>query len=226
MSSSAAVARLALVGNPNSGKTALFNQLTGSRQKVANYTGVTVERKEGRMRGPSGREYAVLDLPGAYSLQPASLDEAITRDLCRGFYPGEAAPDALVCVIDATNLRLHLRFALEVRELGKPMIVALNMVDAARRRGIGIDVPALEKALGVPVVETVAVKHNGARALVERIDTLVPQLASLPPPPTEAGMDYHAQVRSILLRRSACLRAPPRWTTPWIAGCCTRCTGC
>jgi ferrous iron transport protein B len=198
MSSSAAVARLALVGNPNSGKTALFNQLTGSRQKVANYTGVTVERKEGRMRGPSGREYAVLDLPGAYSLQPASLDEAITRDLCRGFYPGEAAPDALVCVIDATNLRLHLRFALEVRELGKPMIVALNMVDAARRRGIGIDVPALEKALGVPVVETVAVKHNGARALVERIDTLVPQLASLPPPPTEAGMDYHAQVRSIL----------------------------
>lgn len=198
MSSSAAVARLALVGNPNSGKTALFNQLTGSRQKVANYTGVTVERKEGRMRGPSGREYAVLDLPGAYSLQPASLDEAITRDLCRGFYPGEAAPDALVCVIDATNLRLHLRFALEVRELGKPMIVALNMVDAARRRGIEIDVPALEKALGVPVVETVAVKHNGARALVERIDAMVPQLASQPVPAPETGVDYHVQVRDIL----------------------------
>jgi len=193
-----AVARLALVGNPNSGKTALFNQLTGSRQKVANYTGVTVERKEGRMRGPSGREYAVLDLPGAYSLHPASLDEAITRDLCRGFYPGEAAPDALVCVIDATNLRLHLRFALEVRELGKPMIVALNMVDAARKRGIEIDVPALEKALGVPVVETVAVQRNGARALVERIDALVPSLASLPVHAAEAGADYHAQVREIL----------------------------
>jgi len=193
-----AVARLALVGNPNSGKTALFNQLTGSRQKVANYTGVTVERKEGRMRGPSGREYAVLDLPGAYSLHPASLDEAITRDLCRGFYPGEAAPDALVCVIDATNLRLHLRFALEVRELGKPMIVALNMVDAARKRGIEIDVPALEKALGVPVVETVAVQRNGARALVERIDALVPALASLPVHAAEAGADYHAQVREIL----------------------------
>jgi len=192
------VARLALVGNPNSGKTALFNQLTGSRQKVANYTGVTVERKEGRMRGPSGREYAVLDLPGAYSLHPASLDEAITRDLCRGFYPGEAAPDALVCVIDATNLRLHLRFALEVRELGKPMIVALNMVDAARKRGIEIDVPALEKALGVPVVETVAVQRNGARALVERIDALVPSLASLPVHAAEAGADYHAQVREIL----------------------------
>ena len=198
MSASKAVMRLALVGNPNCGKTALFNQLTGSRQKVANYAGVTVERKEGRMRGPSGREYAVLDLPGAYSLHPASLDEAVTRDLCRGFYPGEAAPDALVCVIDATNLRLHLRFALEVRELGKPMIVALNMVDAARRRGIAIDVAALEQALGVPVVETVAVRRNGAAELVARIDALVPHLASVPVQPMEAGGDYHAQVRDIL----------------------------
>jgi len=198
MNAATAVTRLALVGNPNCGKTALFNQLTGSRQKVANYAGVTVERKEGRMRGPSGREYAVLDLPGAYSLQPASLDEAITRDLCRGFYPGEAAPDALVCVIDATNLRLHLRFALEVRELGKPMIVALNMVDAARRRGIEIDVAALERALGVPVVETVAVRHNGAAELVRRIDALMPQPAAMQPPVVEAGGDHHAQVRDIL----------------------------
>ncbi len=198
MNAATAATRLALVGNPNCGKTALFNQLTGSRQKVANYAGVTVERKEGRMRGPSGREYAVLDLPGAYSLQPASLDEAITRDLCRGFYPGEAAPDALVCVIDATNLRLHLRFALEVRELGKPMIVALNMVDAARRRGIEIDVAALEQALGVPVVETVAVRHNGAAELVRRIDALMPQPAAMQPPVVEAGVDHHAQVRDIL----------------------------
>ena len=198
MNAPSGVMRLALVGNPNCGKTALFNQLTGSRQKVANYAGVTVERKEGRMRGPSGREYAVLDLPGAYSLHPASLDEAVTRDLCRGFYPGEAAPDALVCVIDATNLRLHLRFALEVRELGKPMIVALNMVDAARRRGIAIDVAALEQALGVPVVETVAVRRNGAAELVARIDALVPHLASVPVQPMEAGGDYHAQVRDIL----------------------------
>jgi len=190
--------RLALVGNPNCGKTALFNQLTGSRQKVANYAGVTVERKEGRMRGPSGREYAVLDLPGAYSLQPASLDEAITRDLCRGFYPGEAAPDALVCVIDATNLRLHLRFALEVRELGKPMIVALNMVDAARRRGIAIDVAALERALGVPVVETVAVRRHGASELVARIDAMMPQLAAMPLHAAQLAGDHHAQVRDIL----------------------------
>ncbi|WP_295935629.1 ferrous iron transport protein B [uncultured Xanthomonas sp.] len=197
MSAVAAPLRLALVGNPNCGKTALFNQLTGSKQKVANYAGVTVERKEGRFRAPSGREFAVLDLPGAYSLQPASLDEAITRDLCRGFYPGEPAPDVLVCVVDATNLRLHLRFALELRELGKPMLVALNMVDAAQRRGIQIDRQALEQALGVPVIETVAVRRNGARALVERLDALAP---ALPPAvaPSEGQGDYHQQVRAIL----------------------------
>lgn len=203
---STAPLRVALVGNPNSGKTALFNQLTGSRQKVANYTGVTVERKEGRLRAPSGREFAVLDLPGAYSLQPASLDEAITRDLCRGFYPGEAAPDVLLCVIDATNLRLHLRFALELRELGKPMVVALNMVDAAQRRGIQVDVAALERELGVPVVETVAVRKQGAKALVERLDAMVPHLDA-PVPGPEGGIDYHAKVRQIL---SVAVRMPAR----------------
>jgi len=206
MSAATNALRIALVGNPNSGKTALFNQLTGSRQKVANYTGVTVERKEGRLRAPSGREFAVLDLPGAYSLQPASLDEAITRDLCRGFYPGEAAPDVLLCVIDATNLRLHLRFALELRELGKPMIVALNMVDAAERRGIRIDVQALEQALGVPVVETVAVRRNGAARLVERLDAMVPHLQA-PVAVPAAETDYHAQVRGIL---SAAVSMPTR----------------
>jgi ferrous iron transport protein B len=164
--------RLALVGNPNCGKTALFNLLTGSRQKVANYAGVTVERKEGRFHAPSGRHYAVLDLPGAYSFHAASLDEAVTRDLCRGFYPGEPAPDVIVCVVDATNLRLHLRFALEVRALGKPMVLAVNMMDAARRRGIEVDLPALERELGVPVVPTVAVRRNGARELVARLDTM------------------------------------------------------
>lgn len=203
---STAPLRVALVGNPNSGKTALFNQLTGSRQKVANYTGVTVERKEGRLRAPSGREFAVLDLPGAYSLQPASLDEAITRDLCRGFYPGEAAPDVLLCVIDATNLRLHLRFALELRELGKPMVVALNMVDAAQRRGIQVDVAALERELGVPVVETVAVRKQGAKALVGRLDAMVPHLDA-PVPGPEGGIDYHAKVRQIL---SVAVRMPAR----------------
>ncbi|MBB5876492.1 ferrous iron transporter B [Xanthomonas sp. 3498] len=224
MSAVAAPLRLALVGNPNCGKTALFNQLTGSKQKVANYAGVTVERKEGRFRAPSGREFAVLDLPGAYSLQPASLDEAITRDLCRGFYPGEPAPDVLVCVVDATNLRLHLRFALELRELGKPMVVALNMVDAAQRRGIQIDRQALEQALGVPVIETVAVRRNGARALVERLDTLAP---ALPPAvaPSEGQGDYHQQVRAILAsavsmptRTSRIDDALDRWLLHPVAG--------
>ncbi|MDG2526918.1 ferrous iron transport protein B [Stenotrophomonas sp. HITSZ_GD] len=206
MNAAATPLRLALVGNPNCGKTALFNQLTGSRQKVANYTGVTVERKEGHLRAPSGREFAVLDLPGAYSLNPASLDEAITRDLCRGFYPGEAAPDVLVCVMDATNLRLHLRFALELRELGRPMIVALNMVDAAQRRGIVIDRQALEQALGVPVVETVAVRRHGAQALVEKIDALAPHLAAPTAAPPEDG-NYHALVRQIL---AAAVQMPER----------------
>jgi len=206
MNAVAAPLRLALVGNPNCGKTALFNQLTGSRQKVANYTGVTVERKEGHLRAPSGREFAVLDLPGAYSLHPASLDEAITRDLCRGFYPGEPAPDVLVCVIDATNLRLHLRFALELRELGRPMIVALNMVDAAQRRGIVIDREALERALGVPVVETVAVRRHGAQALVEKIDALAPHLAAPTAEPPQDG-NYHALVRQIL---SVAVQMPER----------------
>ncbi|WP_295963746.1 ferrous iron transport protein B [uncultured Xanthomonas sp.] len=224
MSAVAAPLRLALVGNPNCGKTALFNQLTGSKQKVANYAGVTVERKEGRFRAPSGREFAVLDLPGAYSLQPASLDEAITRDLCRGFYPGEPAPDVLVCVVDATNLRLHLRFALELRELGKPMLVALNMADAAQRRGIQIDRQALEQALGVPVIETVAVRRNGARALVERLDALAP---ALPPAvaPSEGQGDYHQQVRAILAaavsmptRTSRVDDALDRWLLHPVAG--------
>jgi len=224
MSAQAVPLRLALVGNPNCGKTALFNQLTGSKQKVANYAGVTVERKEGRFRAPSGRDFAVLDLPGAYSLQPASLDEAITRDLCRGFYPGEPAPDVLVCVVDATNLRLHLRFALELRELGKPMLVALNMVDAAQRRGIQIDRQALEDALGVPVIETVAVRRNGARALVERLDALAP---ALPPAvaPAEGQGDYHQQVRRILAaavsmptRTSRVDDALDRWLLHPVAG--------
>lgn len=190
--------RLALVGSPNCGKTALFNQLTGSRQKVANYAGVTVERKEGRLHSAaSGRSYAVLDLPGAYSLHAASLDEAITRDLCRGFLPGEPAPDVLVCVVDATNLRLHLRFALEVRELGKPMILAVNMADVARRRGVTVDLEVLERELGVPVVETVAVKRNGAKALIEQID----RLAAEPHAPHQQlaqGADLHQETRRLL----------------------------
>lgn len=196
--SEASLPRIALIGNPNSGKTALFNLLTGSRQKVANYAGVTVERKEGRMNGAGGRGYAVLDLPGAYSLTPASLEEAIARDVCRGFYPGEAAPDLLVCVVDATNLRLHLRFVLELKSLGRPMLVALNQMDAAKRRGIEIDVAALSRELGVPVVETIAVHGNGAEALVTKVDALFAsgEIDSLHA--ASAPDDLHAEARRLI----------------------------
>ncbi|MDQ1119221.1 MULTISPECIES: ferrous iron transport protein B [Pseudoxanthomonas] len=197
MNTAAAPQRLALIGNPNCGKTALFNLLTGSRQKVANYAGVTVERKEGRFTGVNGQTYALLDLPGAYSLNAASLDEAITRDLCRGFLPGEPRPDALVCVVDATNLRLNLRFVLEVLRLGLPVILAINMADAARRRGIQIDLDVLQRELGIPVVETVAVKSNGARALLEQIDRMAAQ-PQLPSHVLPEDADLHAETRRLL----------------------------
>lgn len=186
---------IALVGNPNCGKTALFNRLTGSRQKVANYAGVTVERKEGRFRTAGGRDVRVLDLPGAYSLDANSPDEAITRDVCAGTLPGEARPDLLVCVADATNLRLHLRFVLELQRLGLPMLLVLNQMDQAQRRGIRIDVAALQSRLGLPVVETVAVARDGAAALLARLDQPV-----ISQPLDEAGAEgnLHARVSSLL----------------------------
>jgi ferrous iron transport protein B len=165
--------RLALVGVPNCGKTALFNRLTGSRQKVANYAGVTVERKEGSFVGPTrGERYRLLDLPGAYSLTPTTLDEAITRDCLLGRLAGESAPQRVICVVDATNLRLNLRLVLELRDLGVPTIVALNMSDLAKSRGFGLDRERLERELGIPVVETVAIRDGGERALLERLESL------------------------------------------------------
>ena len=196
--------RLALVGNPNCGKTALFNRLTGSRQKVANYSGVTVERKEGRFTAPSGHEFVVLDLPGAYSLRPASPDEAITRDVCKGHYPGEALPDALVCVIDATNLRLNLRFVLELFQLNRPIIVALNMMDVASQQGIQIDRAALENALGVPVIETIAITRQGVHALVGALDQMIghwpmpPQLIAHGGGKATDPVILHQRVRQII----------------------------
>jgi ferrous iron transport protein B len=163
--------RVALVGVPNCGKTALFNRLTGSRQKVANYPGVTVERKEGTFNGPDdSRQFRLIDLPGTYSLMPATLDEAITRDAITGRLRGETAPDLIVCVVDATNLRLSLRLVLELERVGRPVIVALNMSDLARKRGYRLDRARLEAELRVPVVETIAVHSGGARDLVAAID--------------------------------------------------------
>jgi ferrous iron transport protein B len=162
-------AHIALLGNPNCGKTALFNLLTGSRQKVANYAGVTVERKEGTLFTSAGRSVKVLDLPGAYSLNAISNDEAMTRDVVTG-HSREALPDLLVCVTDATNLRLHLRMVLEARRLGIPMVVVLNKMDRAEKLGIGIDVEGLSRDLGVPVLTTVSVQAQGADGLRTFLD--------------------------------------------------------
>jgi len=151
---------IALVGNPNCGKTALFNLLTGARQKVANYAGVTVERKEGRMVLPDGRTASVIDLPGSYSLTPTTADEIVTHDVVMGLRGGEAQPDIIISVVDATNLRMNLRLVLQLRALGRPMVMALNMMDVARARGLSIDVAKLSQELGMPVIETVAIHNN------------------------------------------------------------------
>ncbi|MEP6546197.1 MAG: ferrous iron transporter B [Gammaproteobacteria bacterium] len=199
---------IALVGNPNCGKTALFNILTGSRQKVANYAGVTVERKEGSLRTPSGFKVRILDLPGAYSLDPLTPDEQVTADVLLGRRAGESQPDYVVCVTDATNLRQNLRLVLSLKRLGLPMVVALNMTDIAHRKGIVIDAERLAKELGVPVVETIGVKASGVRELIKVLDgAVIPQRAlesanGNPPvwrTPSAADIEHdQAEVRRIL----------------------------
>ena len=206
--------RIALLGNPNCGKTALFNLLTGARQKVTNYAGVTVERKEGFFTTAQGRRVRVLDLPGAYSLEPYSADEAVTRDVVLGQHAGEEVPDLLVCVTDATHLRLNLRLVVEARALGRPMLLVLNMADMAERQGIEIDREALARELGIPVVSTVAVRSDGALELQRWIDSLPPQVFSPAPqrfaPAAADGAEQrvsqaHAEVRRIL---SVAVREP------------------
>lgn len=164
---------VALVGNPNAGKSALFNALTGARQKVGNYPGVTVERHSGRMALNDGRPVELVDLPGTYSLDPSSPDEQVTRDVVLGRQEGERLPDALVVVADASNLDNHLRFVLQLRALGRPMVVALNMVDMAERDGLKIDTEALSRELGVAVVATVAVRKRGIDGLKDALGTLL-----------------------------------------------------
>ena len=195
--------RIALVGNPNCGKTALFNLLTGARQKVANYAGVTVERKVGQARLRNGRSVTVIDLPGAYSLTPATPDEQVTLEVIEGRREGELAPDAIVAVVDATNLRMNLRLVLELRRLGRPMLVALNMADVARSQGLAIDVDRLATELGCPVVETVAVRHDGHAQLLSQLERQLGTVRSAPALPLTAGAargfaDLQAEVRRIL----------------------------
>ena len=188
--------RIALVGNPNCGKTSLFNHLTGTRQKVANYAGVTVERKVGQFTLPSGKPVRVLDLPGAYSLEATSPDEAITRDVVQGKIAEEGNQDAFLCVVDATNLRLHLGLVLEMIELGRPILVVLNMMDEARRRGMQINTQKLAERLGVPVVETVAIRNTGIENLMNALD----QEKYVVPHTELSGLtgDNHSKVATIL----------------------------
>src|SRR6202790_4517859 len=175
----ATLMHLAIVGTPNSGKTALFNALTGSRQKVANYPGVTVERKEGGFVTPRGRQVSVVDLPGTYSLRGRSPDEEITRDVVLGRTAGEAVPDLVLCVADSTNLRLTIRLVLELKRTGRPLMLVLNMFDIATRRGVTVDVERLSEALGIPVVTSIAVRKGGTAELLRRTDEIAAQSAPL-----------------------------------------------
>jgi ferrous iron transport protein B len=193
----------ALVGNPNAGKTALFNRLTGSHQKVANYAGVTIERKEGRLTLASGKTVRVLDLPGTYSLHPRSPDERITCEVLLGQATGEKRPDLVVCVVDATNLRRGLRLVLGIRRMGLPCVVALNMADLAASRGIKLDSEALSRELGVPVVSTVAVQGEGdvaLRQLLEQPEIWKMQGPAVTQLPGEVEAPDHEAVRAILRR--------------------------
>jgi ferrous iron transport protein B len=203
--------RIALVGAPNCGKTALFNAITGSRQKVANYAGVTVERKEGLFVSPAGTRVKVIDLPGTYSLRARSPDEAVTRDVVLGRMEGEAVPDAIVFVANATNLRLNLRLVLELKKLGLPIILALNMMDAAESQGLAVDPAELSAELGMPVIPTIAIQKGGVEGLLNQIDRTIKVAdsegwtpahgeCSWREPSSRDLRDYHREVERILAR--------------------------
>lgn len=207
--------RFALVGNPNCGKTALFNSLTGARAKVANYAGVTVEKRLGPLAG-LGRPAELIDLPGTYSLYVASPDEQVARRVILGEMAGEAAPDALVAVVDATNIKLGLRLVLELQALGLPMILALNLADAARSRGITIDTAMLSQQLGMPVVETVAVRKNGVADLQAVLAECAANAGSRSgrlalPERAEAVEDLYARIDQLLAASVSAPSQAPAW---------------
>ncbi|HEV2747121.1 MAG TPA: ferrous iron transporter B [Allosphingosinicella sp.] len=211
---------VAVVGNPNAGKSALFNMLTGARQKVGNYPGVTVERKSGRLALADGRPVELVDLPGAYSLDPSSPDEEVTRDVVLGRQAGERLPDALLLVLDATNLDNHLRFALQLIALGLPVVVALNMVDLAKRDGLTLDSQALARELGVHVIETVAVRRRGGEALREALSEAVGAARRLRPGDGAAPEDFVAIQRRAraIAKRATVAETAGRRTTQLIDG--------
>jgi ferrous iron transport protein B len=205
--------RFALVGAPNCGKTALFNALTGSRQKVGNYSGVTVERKSGQARTPLGVTLDIVDLPGTYSLRARSPDEEVTRDMVLGQRAGEASPDLLLVVIDASSMRSGLRLALELRRTGRPLLLVLNMIDIALWRGIQIDTEALSQAIGAPVVTATSVRKGGLDAVWARLDALVsagiaaPRANSWAPP---SAADLRKNHRAVDAMIAAAVREPEK----------------
>ncbi len=204
--------RVALVGNPNSGKTAMFNALTGSRQKVANYAGVTVERKEGHLMGADGRRISILDLPGTYSLRARSPDEVITRDVVLGRLISEPAPDVVVLVADATNLRLVLRLGLEMKAVGIPAVMALNMIDIAERQGLDIDVDRLSRELAMPIIGTVATRRRGMEDLVRLIEERAASAAPVQPSAWRepSAVELRALHREAERIQKACVKPPKR----------------
>ncbi len=207
--------RVALVGPPNCGKTALFNALTGSRQKVANYAGVTVERKEGAATAPNGERLLIADLPGTYSLRARSPDEEVTRDVVLGRLTDAHPPDVVVCVVDATNLRLGLRLAQELKAVGRPLVVALNMHDIAMRQGIDIDIARLSVELGAPIVPTVAVRRGGLDALlteVARLATRAPAASTWHVPNVTELRAEHKEADRIFKAAVTPPKRPDTWT--------------
>ncbi|MEH6702287.1 ferrous iron transporter B [Parasphingorhabdus sp.] len=205
---------IALAGNPNSGKSALFNALTGARQKIANYPGVTVERKSGHFTFADGRPAELVDLPGSYSLDPTSPDEEVTRNVITGLQQGERKPDAIVIVLDAANLDNHLRFALEVIALGQPVVVALNMMDLAERDGLTLDPAKLSEALGVPVVPTVAVRRRGLEELSAALETRLTQKNTASEPVVSKIRDHGLRKQAKLIANQVIIAetAGRRWS--------------
>jgi ferrous iron transport protein B len=199
---------VALVGNPNAGKSALFNALTGARQKLGNYPGVTVERKAGRLALSDGRPVEIVDLPGTYSLNPNSPDEQVTRDFVLGKQAGEKLPDALVIVVDAANLDNHLRFALELIALGLPTVVALNMVDLATRDGLELDAAVLARELGVPVIPTVAVRKRGLDHLRSELEGVLGAVMTVRPSALPQDFD-DVRMQARRIARAAIVRETP-----------------
>ena len=186
------VPRLALIGNPNSGKSTLFNALTGGKARTGNYAGVTVGKAEATIFTPHGVQVVLVDLPGTYSLSPRSPDEALSRDALLGDLPGGARPDAVVCVVDAAQLERHLYLVTQVMDLGLPVLVVMNKMDAADREGLRWDVAGLSADLGVPVVAVSATTGRGITTLKQSLSNLARQPAPTRrwpvPPPLQSAL--------------------------------------